>query len=108
LGYSYNDINFSSDFKNFSVSYSNIQENPVSLIYKLDENEWKEFKIFDLKYNIDSNFYLTIPKIFNFQSENDKLYGCYYLPENYNSNNGTFLLIIEYPTVLYIYGGPHV
>ena len=45
---------------------------------------------------------LKYPQIFNFQtSDGCTLYGMLYLPHNYTPN-------VKYPTVLYIYGGPHV
>eukprot|EP01098_Paradermamoeba_levis_P007729 TRINITY_DN3213_c0_g1_i1.p1 TRINITY_DN3213_c0_g1~~TRINITY_DN3213_c0_g1_i1.p1 ORF type:complete len:830 (-),score=267.30 TRINITY_DN3213_c0_g1_i1:40-2529(-) len=45
---------------------------------------------------------LPPPEFFNFQNpKGETIYGCYYKPEGFNPNT-------PYPTLVYVYGGPHV
>lgn len=62
----------------------------------LDSDENTSVKINDFEKT------LKPPQIFKFQtSDGCTIYGMIYLPANYTPN-------VKYPTVLYVYGGPHV
>ncbi len=62
----------------------------------LDSDENTSVKINDFEKT------LKPPQIFKFQSSDGcSIYGMIYLPANYTPN-------VKYPTVLYVYGGPHV
>ena len=74
--------------------YSNRDELRPNLNLDSDENSLVKLNDFEKT--------LKPPQIFKFQtSDGCLIYGMIYLPTNYTPS-------VKYPTVLYVYGGPHV
>ncbi|KAL9655051.1 hypothetical protein ABK040_008834 [Willaertia magna] len=106
-GYFHFDITFNSDLTSFICTGSSLNSiNQVLVYHKANNGEFVH--TFNITYPLKSpeqlnlGFECSIPKIFNFETTDGiTLYGCYFLPPNYDSNK-------KYPCVVYIYGGPHV
>ncbi|KAM9959236.1 hypothetical protein ACTFIR_000302 [Dictyostelium discoideum] len=119
--FSHRSISISSNFKKFITTYSNIstisKTEVFDLIYNNDNDYDNDNN--DIYPIVKSSFFINddddddddkdkkrininVPKIFNFKnSKGVTIYGQYTLPSDYSKDK-------KYPTVVYVYGGPHV
>ncbi len=103
LGSTHTSVEFNQKRTRMICTRSNVDTPPECLIYSLVENQWN--RLFRVEYSFKPTnvpFPLARPNIFSFiNSNNDELFGCYYLPPDYDAR-------VSYPMILYIYGGPKV
>ncbi|KAN0028806.1 hypothetical protein ACTFIV_010668 [Dictyostelium citrinum] len=115
--FSHRSISISNNFKKFITTYSNISTCSKTEVFDLiydDSNDGNEnvYPIVKSSFFIEgdesnssnkkNNLNNNIPTIFNFKnSKGITIYGQYTLPSDYSKDK-------KYPTVVYIYGGPHV
>eukprot|EP01133_Synstelium_polycarpum_P009021 gene9021-10579_t len=105
-GFNHTEVQLSKDHSKFVSNYSSLSAPTKSAVYQLTWQQGSVFPQASLFTVIGSekelSFPIRPPTMFSFQSATgEKLYGCYYVPENYNPS-------ARYPTLLYVYGGPHV
>lgn len=114
--HNHSQISLNSDMTMFATCFSNLSELHKTQIYRIYENTNETGRydfppssaiIYSFPKTIDS-FKLskidlnTQPEIFHFKnSKGYTIYGCYFKPRNFDPSR-------KYPTVLKVYGGPHV
>jgi dipeptidyl-peptidase 9 len=91
----------------FVSKYSSVKQAPRVELFKVvySDNQMNVLPMAAVRMHIPSiehPFPLNTPELFNFtNSDGLTIYGALYKPANYDSTK-------RYPTVLYVYGGPHV
>jgi len=93
----------------FTSIYSNSTTKPAVAVFRISQNTSldsitteKLFNIATKSPQVESSFPLVYPEIFSFQNTRGyTLYGALYKPSDYDPNK-------KYPTILQVYGGPHV
>ncbi|KAL0478630.1 DPP9, partial [Acrasis kona] len=108
LNYDHDQITFNGTRTRMICNRSNLSGVVECIVYEksLLDNKWSKLHVLDCTCHYSGymcrNFPIIVPKIFRFyNSSQDLLCGCYYLPEKYDPNK-------SYPALLYIYGGPAV
>ncbi|EGG18421.1 dipeptidylpeptidase 8 [Cavenderia fasciculata] len=109
-GFDHTSIQMSPTFTRFVSNYSNVNTPPTSEIYNLEyssnSSSSSSYPTAVAYATITNPRILPVPlrspKLFDFvNSKGVKLYGYYFLPEGYDSAK-------KYPTIVHVYGGPHV
>jgi dipeptidyl-peptidase 9 len=107
LGGSYSGVTMDASCTTFVAKWSSISSPPQATIFKL---KFENSSIFPTAVAVSriasmpltSYFPATPPKIFSFHNKHGvKLFGCYFLPTNYDPSK-------QYRTLVRVYGGPHV
>lgn len=101
-GYSHG-VAFNKELSLFVTVYSSSSITPMSSIHQVvhSENGIKTQPLGILMQSTPCPEYQP-PEMFNYKSKSGfTMYGMYYKPHNYQSG-------VKYPTVLFVYGGPHV
>ncbi|XP_053386978.1 dipeptidyl peptidase 9-like [Mercenaria mercenaria] len=102
LGYSHS-VSFNKERTLFVSVYSSAKVTPMSTLHQITHSESavKTQPIGVLMPSSPCPDY-SPPELFNFKSKSGyTMYGMYYKPHNYQPG-------VKYPTVLFVYGGPHV
>jgi dipeptidyl-peptidase 9 len=111
----WHDVTFEKEKTERFVSvFSNVKQNfkvqIFQIVYSDNEKELpsKAVAIYDVRLPnellapLSVSFPISPPEFFDFvSSRGEKIFGCFYKPPNYEHNK-------RYPTVLYVYGGPHM
>ncbi|EFA77706.1 dipeptidylpeptidase 8 [Heterostelium album PN500] len=105
-GHHHTSIQLSPNFTRFVSNYSSVKDAPLSQVYQLEFRGDDHFPCPTLitTINVEKSIALKprTPTLFSFvNSKGRKIYGCYYLPADYNPAT-------LYPSVCCVYGGPHV
>lgn len=110
-GFYFSNLSFSRDFSKFSAVFSNVRcSSPRMAIFQRTSTDPIRFSMnyeveFPFKTSMPENFPINVPTFVSFQNKTGHtIHGAVFAPPNPNNDNS----VHKRPTMLFVYGGPHV